>query len=342
LEMIGGYDKYINANVGEIIKFKCLDCGHIFDYELTKLGFSIITIYCHQCYVKNHGSKPEKEIYDFIKSLGINVIHNKYFIKGKEKYELDIYLPDYNFGIEFDGLYWHSDLFKSSDYHINKTNFFKDIFNIDIIHIFENEWENSKNIVQSILRNRLNKSENRYYARKCKIDVVNDKDYKLFCRKYHLQGWRPANYVYGLYNDNNELIQIMAFGLSRYNKNYDYEIIRSATIFNTAVVGGFSKLLNYALTRIRGKIISYVDLRYFTGSGYLKSDFIYLGNSQPNYYYYLRNDYRLYSRLKFQKHKLKNILELYDENLSEYENMINNDYFRIFDCGNAVFIYESK
>lgn len=41
--------------------------------------------------------------------------------------------------IELDGLYWHSNIFKPTDYHINKTNKCLDA-EIQLIHIFEDEW----------------------------------------------------------------------------------------------------------------------------------------------------------------------------------------------------------
>ncbi len=46
-----------------------------------------------------------------------------------------------------------------------------------------------------------------------------------------------------------------------------------------------------------------------------------------------------FSRLQFQKHKLKNILENFDPNLTEWENMQLNGFDRIWDCGNLVFSY---
>ena len=59
----------------------------------------------------------------------------------------------------------------------------------------------------------------------------------------------------------------------------------------------------------------------------------------PVNYFYFKNEYdELQSRVKFQKHKLKNILEVFDENLSESENMYNNGYRKIYDSGNLVFI----
>jgi hypothetical protein len=41
--------------------------------------------------------------------------------------------------------------------------------------------------------------------------------------------------------------------------------------------------------------------------------------------------------VKFQKHKLKNILETFDPLKTEYENMLENGWDRIWDCGNAKF-----
>ena len=42
---------------------------------------------------------------------------------------------------------------------------------------------------------------------------------------------------------------------------------------------------------------------------------------------------------KAQKHKLKDLLDEgnYNENLSEVENMKNNRFLRVYDCGNLVF-----
>jgi hypothetical protein len=47
---------------------------------------------------------------------------------------------------------------------------------------------------------------------------------------------------------------------------------------------------------------------------------------------------KVYNRMSFQKHMLKNKLEIFDKSLSEYENMLNNGYNRVWDCGNYKFI----
>ena len=60
--------------------------------------------------------------------------------------------------------------------------------------------------------------------------------------------------------------------------------------------------------------------------------------SKPNYFYFKKDVLEIESRVKYQKHKLPNLLENFDSNLTEWENMQNNEFNRIFDCGNLVFI----
>jgi len=72
---------------------------------------------------------------------------------------------------------------------------------------------------------------------------------------------------------------------------------------------------------------------------YLKLGFNKSHVSHPNYWYFKNK--KIFNRLKFQKHKLSNILDNYNETLSEWENMKNNGYNRIWDCGNDVYILEN-
>lgn len=58
----------------------------------------------------------------------------------------------------------------------------------------------------------------------------------------------------------------------------------------------------------------------------------------PLSYVYIGPDRKVYNRIAFQKHKLKNILENYNEKETEIQNMTNNGYRQMFDCGEHVFI----
>jgi hypothetical protein len=103
----------------------------------------------------------------------------------------------------------------------------------------------------------------------------------------------------------------------------------------TQVIGGFSKLIKHSGLK---HFYSYVDKRLFNGNGYISSGFKYVGESKPSYFY-TQDGKTKFNRLMFQKHKLINILDNLDSNLSEEENMLNNKYYRIYDCGQMKFEY---
>ena len=87
-------------------------------------------------------------------------------------------------------------------------------------------------------------------------------------------------------------------------------------------------------------IITYADARYGIGIGYHKCGFKFIGTTSPGYSYIKTGTRKRLSRLQFQKHLLEHKLEMFDENLTEWENMQLNGYDRIWDCGN--FVYEIK
>ena len=60
---------------------------------------------CPDCY-KNIKSFEELQVFDYIKSIyNGNILHNNRLVISP--LELDIYIPEKNFAVEFDGLYYH-------------------------------------------------------------------------------------------------------------------------------------------------------------------------------------------------------------------------------------------
>jgi hypothetical protein len=104
---------------------------------------------CHRC--TRQISKAEKEVYNFIKKYYPNAINNSNNLLPNSKKELDIYIPELNIGIEYNGLIWHSEKFSKIKYNLlNKTNEFNSI-GIHVIHILENEWINNKELTKQKL-----------------------------------------------------------------------------------------------------------------------------------------------------------------------------------------------
>ena len=318
----------------KIYKWKCVKCGNEFEQKIYTTGLKIDEYMprCLNCYPYVNGySNLQKEVVEFIKSIynGKIIENDRIILNGKE---LDIYLPEKRFAIEFDGLFWHND--KPENYHINKTELCQKQ-NIHLIHIFEDEWLYKQNIVKDRIKSILGIDITRIYARKCIIKEIDIQTSNEFLENNHLQGKDNAKIRYGLfYND--ELVSVMTFGKPRFNKNYQYELIRFASKIGYQVIGGASKLLSYFKKNYKGSIISYADRRYSNGKLYEAIGFKLIDKSQPNYFY-VKWTQKL-SRYQCQKHKLKNILKnKFNSDLSESENMQLNGFDKIYDCGNLIF-----
>jgi len=294
---------------------------------------------CLKCFplVLENKSIYEDEIFEFLKS-----IYNKEIIRSNRtiltnNLELDIYLPLEKLAIEFNGLYWHSEISgnKKWDYHLNKTKLCQNK-DIRLIHIFEDEWINKKEIVKSIIKSKLNLT-NKIFARKCRLREINDyKTIEHFYSNNHLQGFINGIHI-GLYY-NNILVSCLSVGKPRFNKNFEYEILRFCSKNEYTIVGGLSKLFKYFISKYTPKnVITYCDLRYGNGKSYEKIGFTFFKETKPSYYY-LKNGIRK-NRLNFRKHILMETLDQFDSNLTEWENMQLNNYDRIWDCGNISYKY---
>jgi hypothetical protein len=84
-------------------------------------------------------------------------------------------------------------------------------------------------------------------------------------------------------------------------------------------------------------LVSYANRRWSEGGLYKAIGFEHTHNSTPNYFYFKENTMLLESRNKYQKHKLSKVLEDFNPNDTEVQNMFGNGYRRIWDCGNMVF-----
>ena len=325
-EIVGEYQGCEKRNL-----LKCLRCGNEFLHNI----MSNKPLFCPFC-DKVSGSRKENIIMEYIKSLGFSARErDRDILDGKE---LDIYIPGKAIAIEIDGIYWHSEASgKDRNYHLNKTKMCEE-WGIQLIHIFDDEILYKERIVKSRLRAILGKTPYKIAARSCQVREVPSKLYNKFVEKYHIQGAVNTAIRLGLYYKN-RLVAVMGFNKSRFNKNYDYELMRYCTVSSFNITGGAGKLLKHFRKNYQGSIISYADKRWSNGSLYRSLGFTELEDSAPNYYYVKGNTRE--SRQKFQKHKLEKILEEFDPELSELQNMRKNGWSRIWDCGNKVFVLEN-
>ena len=187
-----------------------------------------------------------------------------------------------------------------------------------LIHIFEHEWLNKQEIIKAKLKALLRVEQEHIYARKCVIKEISIIDKNEFLNKYHIQGEDKSTVKLGLFYKE-ELVAVMTFGKPRFNKNYEWELIRYATAKH--VIGGASKLLKYFERNYKPKsIITYADRRFSQGNMYFKLGFTAINLTEINYWW-IKDDLRL-SRYQTQKHKLKNILKFFDKTMTECENLL--------------------
>ncbi len=111
--------------------------------------------------VSTFNSKPQKEIEEFISTeLMLDVLTNHK--KTLHGVEIDLFIPSLRVGIEYNGLYWHSEkMGKTRNYHQLKT-VLAESENVKLIHIFEDEWKNKQGIVKDRLRHILVKEKIKY------------------------------------------------------------------------------------------------------------------------------------------------------------------------------------
>lgn len=293
---------------------------------------------CKKC--KNSKSNIEIELKNFIEGSQTHRIkpNDRTILNGKE---LDINIPEYGLAIEFNGLYWHNELFVDKNYHLNKTRECEKQ-GVQLIHIFEDEWVYKPEIVKSVLLNKLNLTPNKIYGRNCEIKEITTREAREFCENNHLQGYVGGSIKLGLFH-NDELVSVMTFGklrkaLNSKGNNDEYEMLRFCNKLYTNVIGGANKLFKYFIKNYEPyTIISYADKRYSEGKLYKNLGFEYIHDSRPNYFYitgYKKREHRF----NYRKDKL--IKGGFDSDKSEHEIMLEREIYRIYDCGNQKWVWE--
>ena len=230
-----------------------------------------------------YGSRIERDVLNTFNTNSRRILHDRQILSGKE---LDVSYPDNKLALEINGDYWHSTLFKDKKYHQQKTiECAKQ--GIQLIHIFEYEWKNTEKRAKliSLINKKLNNQTTTAYGRNTDIKLVDTETTRKFITKYHLQNYANSDINVGCYLDD-KLIGIMTFGKTRFNPNYQYELIRLAWDDKIVVVGGTEKIFKYFLTNYKPEsILTYCDISKFTGNIYTKLGFKATKDciTEPNY-----------------------------------------------------------
>lgn len=317
---IANHSNYINYIGQSISLFHCEKCKLNFEIHTDNFlkrieqNLDLCTI-CNP--IGDSISIKEKELYEFIKSVYNGEVIQSY----RDGLEIDIYLPELKLGFEFNGLYWHSEFYKDKNYHLNKTNHFKEM-GIRIIHIWEDDWDYRKEIIKSMILHLLGKTLTKIYGRKCSVKEVSDiKVVKEFLNKNHIQGWVNSKVKIGLYF-NDELVSLMLFDQFEGRKKMkegEWNLSRFCNKINFNVIGSASKLLSYFTNNYNPiRIVSFADKDWSVGNIYEKLGFSQLYSTNPDYKY-IQGGYRTH-KSNFKKNEFEiQLSKIWDCGKIKYE-----------------------
>lgn len=249
----------------------------------------------------------------------------------------DIHIKDTNILLEIDPTYTHNAIGNHWDkkgmdksYHLEKTKLAADN-GYRCIHIFD--WDDLDKVIQLLI------PKNVVYARQCKVVEIDHNTASKFETKYHLQGsCRGQSMCLGLYYTG-ELIQVMTFGKPRYNKKYQWELLRLCTHSEYRIVGGASKLFSCFVRENKPQsIISYCDLAKFDGKVYEQLGFHHVKDTEPQKVW-SKNSEKITDNLLRQRGYDQLFSANYGKGTNNEELMLQHGWLPVYDCGQATYSY---
>ena len=263
-------------------------------------------------------------------------------IKYEREFLLQKYSYDFKVGetlIEINPTATHNTHFNpygknriDANYHRDKSKLAKDS-GYSVIHVFD--WDDVDKVVQ-LLKFRVTA-----YARKCDVKVVSEIDTNNYLDMYHLQGTcRGQKIRLGLYHDN-QLVSLMTFGKSRFNKSCEYELLRYCSHYN--VVGGAEKLFKYFVDNYKpNSIVSYCDTSKFSGKVYDALGFKYIKTNSPRKHWYsLKEKRHITDGLLLSQGYDRLFKDNHGKGTSNEELILARGYLPIYDCGQSTYIWRS-
>jgi hypothetical protein len=246
-------------------------------------------------------------------------------------YEIDIYLPDYKTGIEYNGMFWHSEKMGVDQfYHLDKT-LMSENSGIFLIHIFESEWVKRRLQTIGMVHRNIGIFDIIISIQDIEIKEISD---------IITNDFLEANTIH-LFDSVSE---------KRIGAYHGLELVAIMTtkqFKNKTVITKFYEKMGYGFEgNLFQKMVNNFDnslpIFYYPDRRYNKVDqqflldcgFTFEGGTEPELIYSRNMSYIPANHIN--KHNILNYVTDYDDKLSVYENMIVNGYLTIWDCGKLV------
>ena len=298
---------------------------------------------CPKCV--HHISKGESEIYNHI----VSIVGEENVIQSERKLispkEIDIYIPSLKIGIEYNGLFWHNDRNIPKNSHFQKLKL-ANAAGIKLIQIFEDEFENNKELVFKKIQHILGVGEfsMKVPGRKCEIREIKNNVANEFLTKNHIQGYVLSTIHIGAFF-NEKLVGVMSFKRERCGSD-KWELTRFASDNDCICQGVGGKLFTYFVKNYNPSYIkSFADRRWTMDEKnnlYIKLGFNFDGYVNPDYKYFNPIDgIKRQHKFGFRKQKLHRLYGL-PLTMTETEMTEKLGYTRIYDCGLIRYVWISN
>jgi len=313
IEPLFSYESYKGCRY--IYKFKCEKCGNIFEATL-----NYGTPVCPFCKEKKRNNKSsfEMKLSDYIRSLGYTVEENcRKIIKPLE---LDIYVKNKKFAIEFNGVYWHTHKIKKNIYyHYEKYRRCKEK-NIVLFMFFDDEWKYKREILFNKIDSKLGKNKIINFNKKIHaIEKLNSIDAFYFINKNSMYDYgRRTNYI-GIYDNNlKDYLSVLGYVKSkRKNEDYDVKIVSYMEKIGIMSFDFLKIFIKYLKSLGYKKIWFEVDNRFNDFIFFEKIGFKFLKEIKPRFYY------------------VKKRIRIKENLINKIEDVKNLDI--VYDCGKTVY-----
>jgi GNAT superfamily N-acetyltransferase len=277
-------------------------------------------------------SKAQLEIYEFINSRVPARLADRDVIGPLE---LDVYVPSKRFAIEYNGLYYHSEAFGKVDpaTHSRKQKLCQDA-DVSLFQIFEDEWLKKRDIVESMIKHRLDLSDDKIYARNCEVMISGpSRELNEFLESSHLEGVGGRYSVAFSLHHGGELLAVLTLRkpLSKIHAGL-IEVARFAVKKNTTIPGGMSRLVTKALQWAKENeftgLMTYLDQRLGAVMTYESCGFKFVKETPPRFWWASLKEMKRYPRQKFKA----------TSNLTESEVAFKENVYKIYGCKNSFFM----
>ena len=223
---------------------------------------------------------------------------------------------------------------KKPYYHKTKSKLALDN-NFFCIHIFD--WDDKTKIINKFLQ--MQELE----ASTCILKELTREEAKLFLNSYHPQNYTNDIKRYGLFY-NNELIEVMTFSKPRFNKKYEWELVRVCAKPGYHILGGSRLLLEHFKKENNPQsLVVYCDLAKLSGKLYENLGFKLLRSASPARHWYNPKEKRHITDAFLWRKGFDRLFGTdYGKQASNTKLMLEHGFVEIYDCGQATYVWKKE